>query len=54
MRELLAHARTLGCVEAWVLTSPENVGARRLYLSVGGVEDQEPSVLFSFRLGADG
>lgn len=35
---LMAHARTLGCVAAWVLTEEENTVARRLYASVGGLE----------------
>ncbi|MBB5232725.1 GNAT family N-acetyltransferase [Deinococcus budaensis] len=38
MEVLLAHARGLGCVTAWVLTEPENAVARRLYTSVGGLE----------------
>jgi len=38
MEALLTHARSLGCVAAWVLTEPENVVARRLYVSVGGLE----------------
>ena len=36
---LMAHARTLGCVAAWVLTEEENTVARRLYASVGGMEE---------------
>jgi ribosomal protein S18 acetylase RimI-like enzyme len=36
---LTAHARTLGCVAAWVLTEDENAVARRLYTSVGGLEE---------------
>lgn len=28
---LLAHARTIGCREAWVLTEPSNAAARELY-----------------------
>ena len=54
MRALLAHAESIGCVEAWVLTSPLNGNARRLYARVGGVEDPEAPVLFSFLLGDDG
>ncbi len=37
---LIAHARTLGCVAAWTLTEAENTVARRLYTSVGGLEEQ--------------
>ena len=36
---LIAHARTLGCVAAWVLTETDNAVARRLYTSVGGMEE---------------
>ncbi|WP_407540332.1 GNAT family N-acetyltransferase [Deinococcus radiomollis] len=36
---LIAHARTLSCVAAWVLTETENTVARRLYSSVGGLEE---------------
>jgi ribosomal protein S18 acetylase RimI-like enzyme len=50
MRALLAHARAIGCVEAWVLTSPTNAGARRLYASVGGVEEAEAPIMYSFDL----
>ena len=35
---LIAHARGLGCVAAWVLTEDENSVARKLYASVGGME----------------
>jgi aminoglycoside 6'-N-acetyltransferase I len=35
---LLAHGRTLGCGEAWLLTDPENTAARRMYAAAGGVE----------------
>jgi GNAT superfamily N-acetyltransferase len=50
MRAVLAHARSIACDEAWVLPSPRNTGARRFYASVGGVEDVEAPILFSFRL----
>ena len=36
---LMAHAQRLGCVAAWVLTEEENTVARRLYTSVGGMEE---------------
>ncbi|GGR24572.1 GNAT family N-acetyltransferase [Deinococcus ruber] len=35
---LIAHAKALGCVAAWVLTEEENTVARKLYASVGGME----------------
>src|SRR5215831_17565052 len=33
---LLAHARTVGCQEAWVLTGADNAAARRMYAAMGG------------------
>jgi GNAT superfamily N-acetyltransferase len=50
LRALLAHARTLGCGEAWVLTSRGNVAARKLYEGAGGVEDAGDTVMYSFPL----
>lgn len=44
LKALFAHARTLGCREAWVLTERENVVARRLYAAVGGAEAPERPV----------
>lgn len=38
LRILFAHARSLGCSTAWVLTGENNVAARRLYASLGGSE----------------
>ena len=45
---LLEHAGTLGCVQAWVLTSPTNTAAQRLYAAAGGQVASEPSLLFEF------
>lgn len=42
---LLAHARSLGCVAAWVLTEEDNPIARRLYASAGG--EEQPGVVMS-------
>jgi aminoglycoside 6'-N-acetyltransferase I len=50
LRALLARARELGCSEAWVATEPDNAAARALYAAAGGVEEPEPSVLYSFPL----
>jgi len=51
---LLAHAKTLGCQEAWVLTNADNGAARRMYAAVGGREEDEPPVMIVFDLsGAD-
>jgi GNAT superfamily N-acetyltransferase len=47
---LLAHAKTLGCREAWVLTSADNVAARRMYAAVGGREEAESPVMITFDL----
>ncbi len=48
---LLAHARTLGCREAWVLTSYGNTTARRMYAAAGGVEEREAPLMITFALG---
>ena len=48
---LFAHARQLGCRVAWVLTSPANGAAVRLYESAGGTDMADPPVMFTFRLG---
>ena len=50
VRALLDHARTLGCTEAWVLTSPTNAAARRMYASAGGEEADEAPVMVEFDL----
>ena len=47
---LLAHARTLGCREAWVLTSHDNTGARHMYAAAGGVEEGEAPLMITFAL----
>ena len=54
LRALFRLGRDLGCREAWVLTERENKAARRLYESLGGVEPQIESVMFSFVLDPDG
>jgi predicted 3-demethylubiquinone-9 3-methyltransferase (glyoxalase superfamily) len=53
---ILARGRELGCTEAWVLTERGNDPARRLYASLGGVEDAGDGVMFTFVLpgGGDG
>jgi aminoglycoside 6'-N-acetyltransferase I len=52
---LLAHAKTLGCREAWVLTEAGNMAARRMYAAAGGREEDESPVMITFDLteGAD-
>jgi len=53
LRTMFARARELGCREAWVLTSPANGAAVRLYESVGGSDMADPPVMFTFRLDAE-
>lgn len=50
LRTMFARARELGCREAWVLTSPANGAAVRLYESVGGSDMADAPVMFTFRL----
>ena len=46
---LVQHGATLGCGEAWVLTSPANEPARRMYIAAGAVDD-ELSVMYTYRM----
>jgi len=46
---LVQHGATLGCGEAWVLTSPANEPARRMYVAAGAVDD-ELSVMYTYRM----
>jgi ribosomal protein S18 acetylase RimI-like enzyme len=50
LRALLQRAQEVGCNQAWVLTSRDNVPAMKLYASVGGVEADEASVMFTMPL----
>lgn len=50
LEELLRHAASLGCREAWVLTSRGNQAAMKLYATVGGVEAPEDPVMFEIKL----
>lgn len=50
LRALLAHAREIGCGEAWVLTDRGNAPALRLYATAGGREAPGETVMYSFRL----
>jgi aminoglycoside 6'-N-acetyltransferase I len=52
LRALFREGRALGCHEAWVLTSPANGPAIRLYESAGGSDMADPPVMFTFRLDA--
>lgn len=53
LEALLAHGRSLGCATAWVGTEADNLAARALYSSVGGAQDCEAFVTYSFDLFAD-
>ena len=53
VRALLADARACGCVTAWVLTSPTNTIARRLYARAGGHEEAESPRMFLFSLAEE-
>jgi ribosomal protein S18 acetylase RimI-like enzyme len=46
----LAWARERGCTEAWVATEASNAAARALYAATGGVEDDEPAVVYVYPL----
>jgi len=54
LETLLAHGRSLGCVEAWVATELTNERARRLYLRAGGEESPDHIVMYTFRMGSQG
>ena len=47
---LMEHARGLGCVEAWVATEEENARARGLYRAMGGAEQSDRAVVYTWRL----
>ena len=49
VRTLVAHGESLGCREAWVLTSPDNAPAQRMYRAAGGEAGDELSVMFTYR-----
>ena len=45
---LVEHGRTVGANEAWVLTSPDNEPAKRMYRAAGAISDEELSVMFTY------
>jgi aminoglycoside 6'-N-acetyltransferase I len=53
MQALLNVARDAGCSEAWVLTERNNQPAMKLYKAVGGQEEQQEIIMFSFTLKPD-
>jgi aminoglycoside 6'-N-acetyltransferase I len=50
---LLQTGRSCDCAEAWVLTHRSNHAAMHLYASVGGHEDPDNPVMFTFFLEAE-
>jgi aminoglycoside 6'-N-acetyltransferase I len=46
---LFAHARTLGCTEAWLGTEEDNAAARALYRSLDGEEQTMVYVTFELK-----
>jgi len=48
MKELLQLGRSLGCVDAWVLTDRSNTAANGLYKSAGGEAEDSDLVLYEF------
>lgn len=54
LQAMFAHGRTLGCAQAWVLTSYDNVSARRAYERAGGVASPDPVLMYEFDLTAHG
>lgn len=52
LRALLDHARTLGCVQAWVLTERDNTVAQRLYAGAGGAVADSRPVMYEFDIPA--
>ena len=50
---LLDMGRSRDCAEAWVLTHRSNHAAMHLYASVGGHEDPDNPVMFTFFLDAE-
>ena len=51
VQTLVAHGAALGCREAWVLTSPDNDAARRMYRAAGAIPREEHSIMFTYRMG---
>jgi ribosomal protein S18 acetylase RimI-like enzyme len=47
---LVAHGEAIGCDEAWVLTSPDNEPAKRMYRAAGAIPDEELSIMFTYRM----
>jgi len=50
VRRMLEEARTSGCTEAWLLTERSNAPAIALYETLGGVEGDPATTIFTFTL----
>lgn len=50
-RLLLDEGLARGCKEAWVATEVDNAPARALYRALGGVEDEDTAVVYTFQPG---
>ena len=50
VQTLVAHGASLGCREAWVLTSPDNDAAQRMYRAAGAIPHEEQSIMFTYRM----
>ena len=50
---LLARAGEVGCLEAWVLTHPDNAAACRMYEASGGVANPQPIRMYAFTVGLE-
>ncbi len=51
---LIETGTKLGCVEAWVATELNNEPARALYETLGGVPDEDHSVVYVYTLAGKG
>jgi ribosomal protein S18 acetylase RimI-like enzyme len=48
VRELVAHGKSLGCEEAWIATTGDNLPARRAFTAAGGRETDDSVVLIEY------
>lgn len=48
VKSLLAHAKKLGCREAWIGTEKSNSAAQKCYIAAGGEPDDETFIVFEF------
>lgn len=50
VKTLLQHGKQLGCQEAWMATETGNAAARGLYCGLGGKEDDEKAIVYTYAL----